>query len=47
VTLPVRFDLRNSRELGIEKMQQALETNDVVKLLETILGWMRAGSHAP
>jgi uncharacterized protein len=29
--------------VGIEKMQQILETPDVVMRLETILGWMRAG----
>ena len=28
-------------EVGIEKMQQVLETADVVARLETILGWMR------
>ena len=28
-------------EVGIEKMQQALETSDVVARHETILGWMR------
>jgi ATP-dependent Lon protease len=33
-------------EVGIEKMQQILETRDVVARLETILGWMRAGSPA-
>jgi len=33
-------------EVGIERMQQILETRDVVARLETILGWMRAGSPA-
>jgi ATP-dependent Lon protease len=33
-------------EVGIEKMQQILETGDVVARLETIVGWMRAGSPA-
>ena len=33
-------------EVGIEKMQQILETRDVVARLETILGWMREGSPA-
>ncbi len=31
-------------EVGIEKTQQVLETNDVVARLEIILGWMRAGA---
>ena len=30
-------------KVGIEKMQQALETPDVVARLETILAWMKAG----
>ncbi|MBO4228292.1 LON peptidase substrate-binding domain-containing protein [Bradyrhizobium neotropicale] len=33
-------------EIGVEKMQQALEIRDVVARLETILGWMRAGAPA-
>jgi uncharacterized protein len=33
-------------EVGVEKMQQALEIRDVVARLETILGWMRAGAPA-
>ncbi|WP_027583320.1 LON peptidase substrate-binding domain-containing protein [Bradyrhizobium sp. Ai1a-2] len=33
-------------EVGIEKMQQVLEIQDVVRRLETILGWMRAGAPA-
>ena len=33
-------------EVGIDKMQQVLETGDVVARLETILGWMREGSPA-
>jgi ATP-dependent Lon protease len=32
--------------IGIEKMQQLLETNDVVKRLETILELMKAGKQA-
>jgi ATP-dependent Lon protease len=28
-------------EVGIDRMQQILETGDVVARLETILGWMR------
>jgi uncharacterized protein len=31
-------------EVGVEKMQQALEIRDVVARLETILDWMRAGT---
>jgi ATP-dependent Lon protease len=33
-------------EVGIEKMQQILETRDVVARLDAILGWMRAASPA-
>jgi ATP-dependent Lon protease len=33
-------------KVGIEKMQQALETPDVVARLETILAWMKAGPPA-
>lgn len=33
-------------ETGIERMQQILETGDVVARLETILGWMRESSPA-
>jgi len=33
-------------ELGIERMQQILETNDVIVRLETILAWMKAGPPA-
>jgi ATP-dependent Lon protease len=33
-------------EVGIEKMQQVLETRDVVARLEAILGWMREVSPA-
>ena len=33
-------------EVGIDKMQQVLETGDVVARLQTILGWMREGSPA-
>ena len=31
-------------EVGIDKMQQILETRNVVARLETILGWMREGA---
>jgi ATP-dependent Lon protease len=31
-------------EVGIDRMQQVLETGDVVARLQTILGWMREGS---
>jgi ATP-dependent Lon protease len=34
-------------EVGIEKMQTILETNDVVERLETILAWMKAGPPGP
>jgi len=34
-------------EVGIEKMQKILETNDVVARLETILTWMKAGPLPP
>jgi ATP-dependent Lon protease len=30
-------------EMGVEKTQQILETNDVIARLETILGWMKDG----
>jgi uncharacterized protein len=33
-------------EVGVERMQQMLETNDVVARLETILAWMKAGPPA-
>jgi uncharacterized protein len=34
-------------EVGLERLQQILEINDVVARLETVLAWMKAGPPAP